>query len=129
LRTYLPQLRIRDTGFIHVYGVSGLNYYAIGNMVPDSNNDANGTLTPLEVLTPREALGIDEKVDDGVPARGIMISLANDTTLATNTTAANGAASPAAGECYDSDAPTNYATASEDVANSIGCVVRIRTGF
>lgn len=123
----LPQLRIRDSGFIHAYGVTGLNYYQIGSWY--TNGDTNGALTAGNVLSPREALGIDTKLDDGRPIGGIVRSVAGALASMTASTVTGGAATPAAGNCYDSDAPAIYATASEDVANAIGCSLRIRGGF
>lgn len=131
----MPQLRIRDTGFIHAYGSSGLNYYMIGNF--GTNGGATGALTATDTLSPREALGIDEKLDDGNAARGIVLSFTG--TLAAATAPSGGADGAAmsnlsAGDCYNTGATTaalagNYNTGSEDLANALGCAIRIRTGF
>jgi len=127
LQVAVPQLRIRDTGYIHAFGLTGLNYYIIGSYY--TNGGATGALTAGTALSPREALGIDEKVDDGKPDAGVARASGGALASMTTATLTGGAASPAAGNCYDSDAPATYATASEDVANSVGCSLRIRAGF
>jgi prepilin-type N-terminal cleavage/methylation domain-containing protein len=130
LALVLPTLRIRPTGFVHAYSVSGLNYYALGNFVSTAAGDVNGTAKPLKVLTPREAAGIDTKVDDGKPATGIMTSIASAADLESSGTVGGGAGAPAAGDCYNSTAGSvAYAQSTEAIANAIGCIVRIRTGF
>lgn len=135
LEPLIPQLRIRDTGFIHAYGQSGLNYYAIASWY--TNGDANGALTAGDTLSPREALGIDEKIDDGNAARGVVLSV---TGALTGLTAPSGGADAAtmgglaSGTCYNLGTTTtnlagNYNTGTEDLANAVGCALRIRTQF
>lgn len=132
LTPIVPQLRIRDSGFIHAYGSGGLNYYAIGSFY--AAGDATGILTIGAGLSPREALGIDEKVDDGNAARGIARSIVG--ALATAPVPSNGASSAtmaglSATACYNTHAsfPGVYSTGSEDLANSVTCALRIRSGF
>jgi prepilin-type N-terminal cleavage/methylation domain-containing protein len=125
LSVAIPQLRIRETGWVHVYGYEGLNYYTIASWF--TNGGATGALTATDVISPREAKGIDEKLDDGQAAQGIVTSFTG--TLAADGPS-GGANAPTIGDCYDNDtSPYVYATSAEDMANSIACALRIRTGF
>lgn len=129
LTNSLPQLRIRDSGFIHAFGIGGQNYYLIASWTAGAT-PAEGQLIAGAGLSPREALGIDEKVDDGKPDAGVARSSGGALSAMTAATLTGGNATPVAGtHCYDSDAPAAYATASDDVANAVACSLRIRTGF
>ena len=122
----MPQLRIRDSGFIHAFGISGLNYYLIGSYY--TAGGTSGALTASAVLTPREAQGIDRKLDDGAATEGIVI--AYDGAVASATAPGGGANTPAAGDCYDDNTePNAYANTSDPIANAIGCGLRIRAGI
>lgn len=126
----LPKARLRDITYVHATGIAGLNYYFIGNIA--------GTVAVPTIaagLSPREALGVDEKIDDGNAARGVVLAVtdttARDISAATN--ASGGAATPVVGRCYNSTAGGStfgvYNTTTEDRANALGCALRIRAQF
>ncbi|MEJ0010790.1 MAG: hypothetical protein WDN72_10185 [Alphaproteobacteria bacterium] len=76
LTPLIPQLRIRNTGFIHISSTTttggGGNYYLIGNFT--GAGATTSVLSAVPVLTAREAQAIDQKLDDGYPATGKVIS-------------------------------------------------------
>jgi prepilin-type N-terminal cleavage/methylation domain-containing protein len=126
----LPKVRIRDITYVHAAGLGGLNYYFIGNIAGTAQ-----TPTIAAGLSPREASGVDQKIDDGNAARGVVISYADTTAVniyQASPAPAGGAAAPAVGNCYNSTAGTTlgvYNTTSEDRANALGCALRIRAQF
>lgn len=126
----IPKVRIRDITYVHAAGISGLNYYFLGNIA-----GTGAVPTVAAGLSPREALGVDEKIDDGNAARGVVLSIADANTavnVSAATAAGGGNATPAAGHCYNSTAGAtlgNYNTSTEDRANALGCALRIRAQF
>lgn len=129
LSPLMPQLRLRQAGFIHAFGNVGINYYMIGLFTGGGN--VTGRLKTLAILSPRESQGIDAKLDDGFPATGTVLSAA--------LLSVPGTAAPANGStpvttsdtyCYDTGvSPNVYATSTEDIANGVRCSIRIKAGF
>src|SRR5258707_475850 len=117
LTPLLPQLRIRPTGFVFALGVSGINYFAIG--VWNGGGSTGGLMKTNAVLSPREAQGIDQKLDDGFPASGTVVSI-----LSGQGNVANGGSPVTASDtlCYDNSTTNGtYATSTEDIASGIRC--------
>lgn len=129
-----PKLRIRDIGYVHAGGVTGLNYYFVAAF--NTAGTAGGLINTSDTLSPREALGIDQKIDDGNAARGVVLSHNGTTASAAPAGGADAAVMSglAAGDCYNTGVTTatlagQYNTGTESLANSLGCALRIRTQF
>jgi prepilin-type N-terminal cleavage/methylation domain-containing protein len=129
LQPLLPAVRIRPGVFIHAFANSGRNYFAIANWagIGTPNGGSNGRVG----LTSREAQGIDRKMDDGFPTTGTVFStVVNSATNSSVSPGNGGSPSTANTLCYDSTVtPAIYATANDDIANSVRCALRIRAGF
>jgi len=120
----LPQTKMGRGARLAVMGIGGLNYFVIGNFGSSALGAGTATFTPA--MSPLDAFQFDSKLDDSIPTSGTVRSIAVATALpGTN---ANGVASPAAGNCYDTDDST-YATASTTAANSVGCTLGIQSAF
>ena len=120
----LPELRIRKTAFISVApyqgagGAVGRNNYFVASFV--FNDTFPGQLGTSAILSPREAQGIDQKLDDGFPRTGTVIARGTGGSPVTSSDT----------YCYDnSTAQGAYATSSEDIANGIRCALVIKAGF
>lgn len=124
--TFMPHAKLRDTASYYVYSSAGRNFYYLGALTQVA---AGGALTSAAAVTPLEAQGIDEKIDDGFPTTGVIISLAAGTgaaalntpdtlgTAATATTCINGTATP---KTYNADPAFN---------GGINCLLQLRTAF
>ncbi len=126
IATFLPTLKIRESGFIHTAGINGRNFFYLSN--PTAIIVTTGALTEAAssgTLTPIEAENIDAKVDDGGTNTGI-IRAYDDLVDATAETAATNAA-PAAGVCVSNAAgiPYNLTVGGDTVA----CRLRWRASF
>lgn len=115
----LPQTNLRELTFIHVYSLNGRNFYYMGQ----GSVAANGTLTPVNGLTPKEALAIDEKLDDGDGDQGTVLAI-NDLD---NTEVIAADAAGAANDCWDD---TNGVYNADDTFGEIvACRISVRTSF
>lgn len=85
--TVFPQARLARGNYFTVFSNSGLNYYQLAGI---TSTDASGVYTLTNALTPSEAFNMDNKVDDGAPASGIVRAMEGTGPL--NTAAASGAA-------------------------------------
>ena len=119
--TFMPHAKLRDTASYYVYSNAGRNFYYLGAITTPITT---GAVTSTPAVTPLEAQGIDEKIDDGFPTTGVVISMA-----------AGGLVTPDAGAtkttttCMDGTAtPKAY---NVDPANSggINCLLQLRTAF
>ena len=127
--TFLPHSKLRDTASYYVYSNVGRNFYYLGALA----QAAGGPLTSTPAVTPLEAKGIDDKIDDGYPTTGVVISL----------TAGSGSAVPTGGALNTPDAgitktsttcmdgTTAIKTYNSDPANNggINCLLQLRTAF
>jgi prepilin-type N-terminal cleavage/methylation domain-containing protein len=100
--TYFPPAKIGKTNHIFVHSYGGQNYYYLAAATVQGAPN-NGVLTNTFTLTPREALNIDSKVDDGFPQSGRVLAqmtsgiwVRQDTGPAFNT-----ALQLLYGQCYD----------------------------
>lgn len=119
---YIPAAKLGKGAFWHVANVAGLNYYTISG-VTTLATATTMNIVSTDVITPNEAYQLDQKLDDGLPHTGLVLSINAVTSLAT--APAGGAAS---GNCWDTD--TNlYATATPAEVNALTCTLRIRTSF
>jgi prepilin-type N-terminal cleavage/methylation domain-containing protein len=138
---FLPTLALRESAFVHIYPQGGRNFFYLGAL----NTGAAGvieTLGPaaahetagLAGLTPSEASQLDDKVDDGAPATGILRAAATieDSTGATEDP---GAAGNVTAECVEQglaatiDNDEAYNTADPDFANELNCNIFWRSSF
>lgn len=124
---YVPKTRLRDNAVLHVFPVGGRNMFYLGGMT----TTAAGVVTTQSTVTPAEARGIDEKLDDARPTSGIVESLVG-TTAATALAAATvepGGAAAGATTCSDGVAvPPNYNVIAAN-ADARNCRLQIRTSF
>lgn len=103
-----------------VFSDQGRNYYILGAQASGASSD----YTTADVLSPLDALSIDEKIDDGQPGRGVVT--ARDGNATDPNTAASAGAS--AGDCvsaagiagvYNTDG-----SVAADIETTISCTLR-----
>ncbi|MDX2094994.1 MAG: prepilin-type N-terminal cleavage/methylation domain-containing protein [Alphaproteobacteria bacterium] len=121
VRTYLPGTRLRDSASYYVYSLAGRNYFYLGTVAAAITT---GAVTPTAGVTALEAKSIDEKIDDGAPTSGVVISM-------TDLTTANAGAAAATTECNTNATPSvyNVSSAATGAASNVVCQLRIRTSF
>lgn len=109
----VPQNKIKGTGFTLRYlGTGSGNYYPLtdyGHILEygtESTSYSNGA-----ALTPEDALGIDQKIDDGLPGSGTVRTYTNT----------------ARTSCADSDTATSAVYLATTAA--VGCNLVFVTGF
>ncbi|MEJ0009060.1 MAG: prepilin-type N-terminal cleavage/methylation domain-containing protein [Alphaproteobacteria bacterium] len=123
-----PPLRIRPTGFINIsafYGGSSMtgNIFTIAAF--NSNGSAAGVLKGNPTLSAREALGLDQKLDDGYPATGTVLSRPVGFIL--SLPGNGGTPSTANTLCYDNTTTAgSYAVAVDD---NVRCLLVMRPGI
>ncbi|MEJ0010330.1 MAG: prepilin-type N-terminal cleavage/methylation domain-containing protein [Alphaproteobacteria bacterium] len=132
LKPLIPTLRLRDSGFVHTITIpsSGAGGNAPGNYYKLGQFTAGGSLTKgaiqsSPVMTTREALGIDQKMDDGFPATGAVYS----NLTGASTTPFNGGSPVTSSDtlCYDNSTTAgSYAVAIDD---NLRCSLFVRAGF
>lgn len=127
ITNFLYRSKLRDTAVFMVYHGNGRNRLALGSMrsvggvVTIDNNTTSAALSPLE------ARGIDEKLDDGYPGNGVVIAT---TDLAM--TIDPGVATAAANRCVFAPGGTvepSYLGTTDEFLNSPACAISIRTDF
>jgi len=138
---FLPTLPLRESAFVHVYPQGGRNFFYLGALQTGAAGVIN-TLGPaaahevagLAGLTPAEASQLDDKVDDGAPATGVLraVGTMEDDTGAT---VDPGAAGNVANECVEEGAAPAigndeaYNTVDDDFANQLSCNIFWRSSF
>lgn len=145
---FIPPARI-GRGFVMVYGqgekldsnlASGLpenNYQLVEFLTPSSGIVDGMALLVGGPLTPIQALAIDQKLDDALPASGAISAMATGSTApvtglnySIRYLASLGPPLPSAGtDCVVDGVPIVYNTATPDQANRNTCSLRIRAGF
>ncbi|MEJ0009638.1 MAG: hypothetical protein WDN72_03365 [Alphaproteobacteria bacterium] len=109
--------------------LNGRNYYEIAAFgICTGNGGSSGQLPVCAALSTREALGIDQKLDDGSPVSGTVLSDSIAVLLAnTNSIAPGNGGTPASANtlCY-SAATLAYANNIDD---ALRCALRMRAGF
>ena len=119
--SYLPPSKLRDSASYYVYSLTGRNYIYMGTITATITA---GVVTATNAVTPLEAKGIDEKVDDGAPTTGTVLSM-------TNLTTANAGLAVGVGVCNSNATPSvyNVSSASTGAAGNVVCQLQIRTSF
>lgn len=127
ITNFLYRSKLRDTAVFMVYHGNGRNRLALGSMssvggvVTVDNNTSGAALTPLE------ARGIDEKIDDGYPSNGVVIATTN-LAMAIDP----GVVTPAANRCVFAPGGTvepSYMGVTDQFLNNPACAISIRTDF
>jgi prepilin-type N-terminal cleavage/methylation domain-containing protein len=120
---YVPPGKLGKGSFWYVGSTVGLNYYTLSGFTTMATATSMNAVS-TDVITPNEAYQIDQKLDDGIPNTGTVMSIASVTTM-TTVAAAGGATT---GDCWDTD--TNlYSTATSTEVNAQTCTIRMRTSF
>jgi len=118
LTATLPPAKLGRGNYIAVMNISGRNQMFLFG----TSAIGNGDVTFVDALTPVEAFGFDNKLDDGLATAGIMIAVTDFVTA--NGDDSGGGAS--AGECVNG---TEYYTAASATKNTAGCLLRTRPSF
>ena len=122
LDTVIPNAKVGRGNRVAVFSSSGFNFYQILGI---SSISGAGVYTGTNNLTPAEALNMDEKIDDGLPATGSIVarSGAGNTANLLDTASTVGAGGAAAAFCTNSTpTPNTYNTQNE----SLLCSLRFR---
>lgn len=128
--TFLPHAKLRDTASYHVFSSAGRNYYYLGALAQAA---AGATFDSSAAVTTLEAKGIDEKIDDGAPTTGIVISLTAQTgkTLGSELGTANAGAAAGTTVCNTNATPSvyNVSSAATGAPSNVVCLLQLRTAF
>jgi len=121
VNTFLPPSKLRDSAGYYVYSLTGRNYIYMGTITAAITT---GAVTTANAVTPLEAKGIDEKIDDGAPTTGTVLSF-------TNLTTPNAGAAAATTVCNTNASPSvyNVSSAATGAAGNVVCQLQIRTSF
>ena len=121
VNTYLPPSKLRDSAAYYVYSVAGRNFLYIGTITAIITT---GVVTAANAVTPLEAKGIDEKIDDGAPTTGTVLTM-------TDLTTANAGAAAATTACNTNATPSvyNVSSAATGAAGNVVCQLQVRTSF
>ena len=134
VKTYLPEAKIKRGNLITVFASTGRNYYQITGVTAVTA----GLYTLTAVLSPQEAMNLDQKLDDGRPLTGL--ARAAYSTAAVNAISAKNAAIATtyaaasvtaciAGDNSAATATDPYQVSTEDYAAAPACQLRIRASF
>ena len=134
VKLHVPEAKLKRGNVITVYASTGRNYYQITGMTAV----AAGVYTLSAVLSPQEAMNLDQKMDDGRPLTGLAraaysLTAVNGIQAKNNATASAYVAASFTG-CVASDAASGTATdpyqvSTEDYAATPACQLRIRSSF
>ena len=120
----LPRSKLRDNALFTVFSSTGRNYYGLGAFSANA-----GAITNAPGLSPLEARGIDEKLDDGVPLSGTVQAIQDFTTDPLAPTAAT-LNTPGSAGCVVGVAPqNNYNSSTDALLNAIACSITVRASF
>ncbi len=119
--SYMPHAKLRDTANYYTYSTLGRNWFYIGSIAAAITT---GAVTPTAAVTPQEAKGIDEKIDDGFPTTGVVLSMSNLTT-------ADPGAAAATTVCATNATPPvyNVSSAATGALSNVVCMMQLRTSF
>ena len=134
VKLHVPEAKLKRGNVITVFASTGRNYYQITGMTAV----AAGVYTLSAVLSPQEAMNLDQKMDDGRPLTGLAraaysLTAVNGIQAKNNATASAYVAASFTG-CVASDAASGTATdpyqvSTEDYAATPACQLRIRSSF
>lgn len=121
VNSFIPPSRLRDSAAHYTYSLTGRNFFYIGTITAAITT---GAVTATNGVTPLEAKGLDEKIDDGAPTTGTVLSM-------TSLTAANAGAAAGVTVCNTSATPSvyNVSTANTGAQGNVVCQLQIRTSF
>lgn len=71
INLYLPVAKIGHGNYVYVYNNNSINYYGLSDV---TNIASGGQITSTPSLTVQQAFNIDQKMDDGLPATGNVIT-------------------------------------------------------
>ncbi|MFM9890513.1 MAG: prepilin-type N-terminal cleavage/methylation domain-containing protein [Rickettsiales bacterium] len=145
LSNYSPRTRLRDAAYLSVFNSASRNYLALGSQaVGAALAGAAGTLTidadtSTSGLTPLDARGIDEKLDDGAPLTGTVVALKTGALVANLDLTVNngttgflnaGNASAAANRCVNGTTlSASYTSTTDPFQTNPACAISIRASF
>ena len=115
---YLPRSKLRDSALFTVFSSAGRNFFGLGKL---STSSAAGLLVDASAVTPLEARGIDEKLDDGQPLTGVVTAISAFTTTGGTLDTAAGASG-----CV---VTAGYNSTTDALLNAIACSLSIRASF
>jgi hypothetical protein len=133
-KLYMPEAKIKRGNMVTVFSSTGRNYYEITGV----SAVTAGAYTLTAVLSPQEAMNIDQKMDDGRPLTGLAraaYSLAALNAIqAKNAAIATTYAAASITACINGDnsaatATDPYQVSTEDYAGAPACQLRIRSSF
>jgi prepilin-type N-terminal cleavage/methylation domain-containing protein len=130
LDQYVPEAAMGRGNYVTVFSAQGTNFYQLTGI--NTITPASGAYALEPSLSPQEAFNIDDKVDDGMPARGSVRALQNTVLTSLNqNSAVQGASDPGAatapGVCVNStDTDLPYNTVDADSADSPACILKFR---
>jgi prepilin-type N-terminal cleavage/methylation domain-containing protein len=121
VKDWLPLLKLQagSSGFMHVYSVSGRNYFYLGNFSA-TPTDANGVLDIAASITPINAHLMDEKIDDALGNSGAMTSIDDLTNNGIDT------GTGTAADCLNADGSYNLDGSDGNAQN---CMISSRAEF
>lgn len=126
ITNYLFRTRLRDAASLMPFYGNGRNQLALGAMSVNAgavtiDNNSNGAS-----LSPREAKGIDLKIDDGEPLTGTIIAITN-----LGMTLDAGVTTAAANRCVYAPAAStpSYTATTDPFFNNPACALAIRASF
>lgn len=126
---YTQKAKLRDTASYYVYSNAGRNFFFIGGL---SAAATTGLPSSTAAVTALEAKGLDEKIDDGAPTTGIVISLAATAASATAAfSTADAGAAAATTVCNTNATPSvyNVSSAATGASSNVVCLLQARTSF
>jgi prepilin-type N-terminal cleavage/methylation domain-containing protein len=136
VKSWMPEAKLKHGNMITVYTSGGKNYFEVSGITSVA---VTGIYTLKPSLTPQEAMGIDQKMDDGRPltgnARAAYSTAALDGIQAKTASIATGTlAAGAVTDCINGDATTTtstdpYNVVNDDNASQLACQLRLRAGF
>jgi len=122
---WIPPAKLGRGNSVNVVSVSGLNYYALSGYSGAVASGTGSVGAGTNNLTPTEAYNIDKKVDDGLPATGIVKAI--DGTAAANALAGVGSITTAGvgtTNCAGTNGNTAYAVGTQATTQACSLLLR-----
>lgn len=116
----LPQSKLRETTFFHVYPVNGRNFYYLGGATAVTT--VTGVVTLANGVSALEASSIDEKMDDGDGDSGTVMAV---NAITDNSEATNNAGGGT--DCFVAN--TGVYNSDEADGAALNCRLSIRASF
>ena len=120
MMSFLPSSRMRENTSHFMYSDTGRNYYFLASF----SSDSSAEMTPTPALSPFDAQSLDEKMDDGFPATGLVTGMKDLHTL-------DPGATPSPTACVSNAAtPFAYNVSSDPTTGAVDnpiCEIRIQS--